>query len=43
LSKYWKIPLDENAGFVAAMEDILEVYKRPDDARSSAWTNRANS
>jgi len=29
LSKYWKIPPDQNAGFVAAMEDILEVYARP--------------
>lgn len=29
LSKYWKIPPDENASFVAAMEDILEVYARP--------------
>lgn len=31
LSKYWKIPPDQNARFVAAMEDILEVYARPDD------------
>ncbi|MDH3348947.1 MAG: hypothetical protein OEM02_12720 [Desulfobulbaceae bacterium] len=29
LSKYWKIPPDQNAYFVAAIEDILEVY---------AWT-----
>ncbi|MGP8337824.1 MAG: IS630 family transposase [Methanosarcinaceae archaeon] len=29
LSKYWKIPPDQNASFVAAMEDILEVYARP--------------
>jgi len=29
LSKYWKIPPDQNANFVAAMEDILEVYARP--------------
>lgn len=28
LNKYWKIPPDENAGFVASMEDILEVYQR---------------
>jgi len=28
LSKYWKIPPDHNASFVAAMEDILEVYAR---------------
>ena len=26
LSKYWKIPPDQNASFVAAMEDILDVY-----------------
>ena len=29
LSKYWKIPPDQNASFVAAMEDVLEVYARP--------------
>lgn len=29
LSKYWKIPPDQNASFVAAMEDILDVYVRP--------------
>jgi hypothetical protein len=28
-SKYWKIPPDQNAAFAAAMEDVLEVYKRP--------------
>jgi len=31
LSKYWKIPPDHNAAFVAAMEDVLEVYSRPYD------------
>ena len=31
MSKYWKIPPDQNASFVAAMEDILEVYARPYD------------
>jgi hypothetical protein len=31
LSKYWKIPPDENAAFVAAMEDVLEIYKLPYD------------
>jgi len=31
LSKYWKIPPDQNASFVAAMEDVLEVYVRPHD------------
>ena len=29
MSKYWKIPPDQNASFVANMEDILEVYSRP--------------
>ena len=29
LSRYWKIPPDQNAGFVAAMEGVLEVYMRP--------------
>lgn len=28
MSKYWKIPPDQNASFVAAMEDVLEVYAR---------------
>lgn len=31
LSKYWKIPPDENGAFVAAMEDVLSVYVRPYD------------
>ncbi len=31
MSKYWKIPPDENAAFVAAMEDVLEIYKLPYD------------
>ena len=31
LSKYWKIPPDQNASFVAAMEDVLDVYARPYD------------
>jgi hypothetical protein len=33
LSKYWKIPPDQNASFVAAMEDVLEVYARPYDPK----------
>ncbi len=33
LSKYWKIPPDRNASFVAAMEDVLEVYARPYDSK----------
>ena len=31
MSKYWKIPPDHNASFVANMEDVLEVYSRPYD------------
>lgn len=31
MSKYWKIPPDQNAAFVAAMEDVLDVYSRPYD------------
>ena len=29
LSLYWKIPPDGNAAFVAAMEDVLQVYHLP--------------
>jgi hypothetical protein len=31
LKEYWVIPPEANAGFVAAMEDVLEVYTRPHD------------
>jgi hypothetical protein len=31
LKAYWCIPPQQNAAFVAAMEDILEVYTRPYD------------
>src|ERR1022692_2098681 len=31
LKEQWVIPPDANAAFVAAMEDILEVYQRPRD------------
>lgn len=31
--KYWVIPPDQNGEFVAAMEDVLEVYHRPYDDR----------
>jgi hypothetical protein len=31
LSKYWKIPPDGCAAFVARMEDVLEVYQLPYD------------
>jgi DDE superfamily endonuclease len=33
LSKYWKIPPDQDAAFVATMEDVLEVYRLPYDPR----------
>lgn len=33
LSKYWKIPPDGNAAFVANMEDVLTVYQLPYDPR----------
>ena len=32
-SSYWVIPPDEDAAFVAAMEAVLEVYQRPEDAK----------
>lgn len=32
LQKQWVIPPQANADFVCAMEDVLEVYKRPYDA-----------
>jgi hypothetical protein len=31
LSKYWKIPPDGNAAFVANMEDVLDLYHLPYD------------
>jgi len=30
-NRKWVIPPDANAGFVAAMEDVLETYQRPRD------------
>ena len=30
-NRQWVIPPDANAGFVAAMEDVLEAYQRPRD------------
>ena len=33
LKQQWVIPPDENADFVCAMEDILEVYQRPHDPK----------
>lgn len=32
MSKYWKIPPEANAAFVACMEDVLELYHAPYDA-----------
>ena len=31
MKAYWCIPPEQNAAFVAAMEDVLEVYSRPYD------------
>lgn len=31
LSQYWKIPKEQDAEFVARMEDVLDVYRRPYD------------
>jgi hypothetical protein len=31
LNEQWVIPPDANAAFVAAMEDVIEVYHRPHD------------
>jgi len=36
LRKMWCIPPEHNAEFVCAMENVLEVYKRPHD-RCIAW------
>ena len=33
LSRYWKIPPEHDAEFVARMEDILDVYERPYDPK----------
>ncbi len=32
-SRYWVIPPKANAAFVAAMEDVLDVYTRPQDPK----------
>ena len=31
MKQYWAIPPEHSAAFVAAMEDVLEVYQRPPD------------
>jgi transposase len=33
LKREWKIPPKQNAGFVAQMEDVLDVYARPHDPK----------
>jgi DDE superfamily endonuclease len=33
LKEQWVLPPESNGGFVAAMEDVLDVYKRPYDAQ----------
>jgi len=39
------IPPDANAGFVAAMEDVLEAYQKPrdPDRRSCVWMKPPNN
>lgn len=37
LSEYWCIPPDEDADFVANMEDILDVYQMPYDPLRPLW------
>jgi hypothetical protein len=33
LKEQWVLPPESNGGFVAAMDDVLDVYKRPYDAQ----------
>ena len=37
LNAYWCIPPEEDAEFVANMEDILDVYQRPYDPKYPLW------
>lgn len=37
LSEYWSIPPEEDADFVANMEDILELYQMPYDPDYPLW------
>lgn len=32
MKEYWAIPPEQSAEFVAAMEDVLEIYQRPRDS-----------
>ena len=37
LNDYWCIPPEEDAEFVANMEDILDVYQKPYDSKYTLW------
>lgn len=37
LNSYWCIPPEEDADFVAAMEDVLDIYQRPYDSMNPVW------
>lgn len=37
LNEYWCIPPTEDADFVAAMEDILDLYQQPFDPKRPLW------
>lgn len=37
LTEYWCIPPSEDADFVAAMEDVLDIYQRPYDPKYPVW------
>ena len=37
LSEYWCIPPEADADFVAAMEDVLDVYQQPYDPKRPLW------
>jgi len=37
LSEYWCIPPQADAEFVAAMEDVLDVYQQPYDEKYPLW------
>lgn len=37
LNKYWCIPPEHDSDFVAAMEDVLEVYQRPYNSSLPVW------
>ena len=37
LTSYWCIPPSEDGDFVAAMEDVLDIYQRPYDPENPLW------